>query len=421
MKRKIDNFLLHWKNEENRKPLIIYGSKGVGKTYTSILFGVNNYKDIVYIDCEDEENVLSYLKKENNYEGFIKSLEEYSKKIITKNETLLIMDNVNSEEIVNYFRSFGKFKTDYHIILISSSKNNINKFKGIEFQFKSMFPMDFEEFLKAFEKDELVDFIKLSFKNNTKNPFHSLANEYFEKYLETGGMPEAVALFLRGENSLLLNSVYGKVIDSYKSELLNNTNLIDIERSNEVFDSIAKQLSKSNKKFQYGFIKDGGRSKEYEESLNFLNSTGLIYKSSKLKEIKSPLSSYRDKDNFKVYYIDHGFLNKRLYLNDKKVDDYRMILYENILAASLIEGGYTLQYYQSQGKAEIDFVIQSRGGNIIPIELVPHNKTKSKAMGEFLSKNSVKEAIRVTNDNFKVRNGIRYIPIYASFCFDEII
>ena len=421
MKRKIDDFLLHWKREENRKPLIIYGSKEVGKTYTSILFGVNNYKDTVYIDCEDEERVLSYLKKENNYEGFIKSLEEYSKKTIEKNDTLLILDNVNSEEIVNYFRSFGKFKTDYHIILISSSKNNINKFKGIEFQYKSMFPMDFEEFLRAYGKDELVDFIKVSFKNNTKNPFHSLANEYFEKYLITGGMPEAVDLFIRGENGLLLPSVYSKVIDSYKSELLNNTNLIDIERSNEVFNSIAKQLSKSNKKFQYGLIKDGGRSKEYEESLNFLNSTGLIYKSSKLKEIKSPLSSYRDKDNFKVYYIDHGFLNKKLYLNDKKAEDYRMILYENILAASLIEGGYTLQYYQSQGKAEIDFVIQSRGGNIIPIELVPHNKTKSKAMGEFLSKNTVKEAIRVTNDNFKIRNGIRYIPIYASFCFDEII
>ena len=421
MKRKIDDFLVHWKNEEDRKPLIIYGSKGVGKTYSSILFGQNNYKNIVYINAEDEEVLLEYLKKENNYEGVIKSLKEYSKEEIEKNDTLVIIDNLQSEELLSYFKSFGKFKTDYHVLIIITLKEKLSVFKSIEFQFKSMFPLDFEEFLEVNGKAELIDFIRVSFKNNTKNPFHSIAMEYFDKYMLTGGMPEGVEKLIKDENKLLLNSVYDKLIDSYKKEMIKEDNLIDIVRGNEIFDSVAKQLIKPNKKFQYGLIKKGGRSKEYEMALNFLHNNGLLYKSYKLKEVKSPLASNRDKDNFKVYFNDQGFLYKKLYLNDAKVDDYKMVLYENAIAASLVENGFTLQYYQSQGKAEVDFIIQTRGGNIIPLELVPHVKTKSKALGEFSSKYEVKEAIRLTTDNFKVRNGIRYIPVYATFCFDEII
>lgn len=421
MKRKIDDFLIRWKNEEDRKPLIIYGSKGVGKTYSSILFGENNYKNTVYINAEDEETLLQYLKKENNYEGVIKSLKEYSREDIEKNDTLVIIDNLQSEELLSYFKSFGKFKTDYHVLIIIALKEKLSVFKSIEFQFKSMFPLDFEEFLEVNGKAELIDFIRVSFKNNTKNPFHSIAMEYFDKYMLTGGMPEGVEKLINNENKLLLNSVYDKLIDSYKKEMIKEDNLIDIVRGNEIFDSVSKQLVKPNKKFQYGLIKNGGRSKEYETALNFLHNNGLLYKSYKLKEIKSPLASNRDKDNFKVYFNDQGFLYKNLYLNDAKVDDYKMILYENAIAVSLMENGFTLQYYQSQGKAEVDFIIQTRGGNIIPLEIVPHVKTKSKALGEFLSKYEVKEAIRLTTDNFKVRNGIRYIPVYATFCFDEII
>ena len=421
MKRKIDDFLIHWKNEEDRKPLIIYGSKGVGKTYTSILFGQKNYENTVYINAEDSETILGYLKKENTYDGVIKSLEDYSKEKIEKDNTLVIVDNLESEELLNYFKSFGKFKTGYHVLLIATLKENLSKFKSIEFQFKSMYPLDFEEFLTVCGKTELIDFIRVSFKNNTKNPFHSLAMEYFDKFMITGGMPEGVELFLNSNNKLLLNSVYDKLIDSYKKEMIKNTNLIDIVRGNEIFDSIAKQLVKGNKKFQYGLIKDGGRSKEYENALKFLHNNGLLIKSYKLKEVKSPLSSNRDKDNFKVYFNDPGFLYKKLYLNSNTFNDYKLILYENAVASSLVQNGYTLQYYQSQGKAEVDFIIQSRGGNIIPIEIVPHIKNKSKALGEFLSKNEAKEAIRLTVDNFKVRNGIRYIPVYATFCFDEII
>ena len=424
MERKIVSFLEHWKNDASRKPLVVYGSKQVGKTYTILKFGENFYSNVVYIDAWNNEALMKGLKKEKTIDSIINMLRNISMENIEKSNTLVVIDNVNNVDIVNSIKTFGKFKNDYHIILITSLKENLSKFKGVELQFKSMFPMDFEEYLNAVGKAELIDFIKTSFKNNTKMPFHSLAMEYFDNYIITGGMPEAVHLAVNDKNILLLNSIYDKIFDCYKKELGLQDNLIDITRSNEVYDSVALQLQKSNKKFQYGLIKDGGRSKEYENSLNFLHNNGFIYKCYKLLDVKSPLISFKDKDNFKVYFNDTGLLYKKMHLNKTMFmsnDDFKSILYENSVAIALINCGYSLQYYQSSGKAEVDFVIQTRTGNIVPIELVPYSKTKSKSLAQFCNKYSIRDAIRVTQDNFCIKRGVRYIPVYASFCLSELI
>ena len=387
MERKIVKFLEHWKDEPLRKPLVVYGSKQVGKTYTVLEFGEKNYNNVVYIDANDDVILSQNLKKEKTMDSVISYLSSYTQSQINKNDTLVVIDNVNSVDIVNAIKIFGKFKNDYHIIIITSLRENLSKFKGMELQFKSMLPMDFEEFLIALGKEELIEFIKISFKNGTKMPFHSLAMEYYDMYLETGGMPEAVFHVSKGGSMLFLESIFDKVIDTYKKEMSMQDNLIDIIRSNEVYDSIPLQLEKDNKKFQYGLIKDGGRSKEYETALNFLHNNGFIYKCYKLKDVKSPLYTFKDKDSFKVYMNDTGLLFKKMYLNKNKLDaKYKAILYENSVAIALINIGFSLQYYQSMGKAELDFVIQTRTGSIIPIELVPMNKTKSKSLALFIEK-----------------------------------
>lgn len=422
MERKIVKFLEHWKDEHLRKPLVVYGSKQVGKTYTVLEFGEKNYDNVVYIDANDDVVLSQNLKKEKTMDSVISYLSSYTQSQINKNDTLVVIDNVNSVDIVNAVKIFGKFKNDYHIIIITSLRENLSKFKGMELQFKSMLPMDFEEFLIALGKEELIEFIKISFKNGTKMPFHSLAMEYYDMYLETGGMPEAVFHVSKGGSMLFLESIFDKIIDTYKKEMSMQDNLIDIIRSNEVYDSIPLQLEKDNKKFQYGLIKDGGRSKEYETALNFLHNNGFIYKCYKLKDVKSPLYTFKDKDSFKVYMNDTGLLFKKMYLNKNKLDaKYKAILYENSVAVALINIGFSLQYYQSMGKAELDFVIQTRTGSIIPIELVPMNKTKSKSLALFIEKYKPACAFRITGDNFCVKKNVRYIPIYATFCLSGII
>ena len=424
MERKVVKFLEHWKEDENRKPLVVYGSKQVGKTYTVLKFGEENYSSVIYLDANDNRMLSKGLKKENTIEGIMSRIGEITHKEVLKNDTLVVIDNVNDVEIVNTIKTLGKFKNEYHVIMITSLRDNLSKFKGTELSFKSMLPMDFEEYLNAVGKGELVEFIRNSFKNNTKMPFHKVAMEYFNNYILTGGMPEVVDLSIRDKNYLLHNSIFDKIMDSYRKEMSLQDNLIDITRSKEVYDSIPYQLLKANKKFQYGLIKDGGRSKEYENALTFLHNNGFIYKCYKLDEVKSPISNFKDKDNFKVYLNDTGLLYKRLNINEeifKSSSVARSVLYENSVAIALISAGYNLYYYQSMGKAFMDFVIQTRGGNIVPIELVPYNKTKSKAMSVYIEKYKPNEAIRITQDNFCIKKGVRYIPMYATFCLSELV
>ena len=424
MKRKIDNTLLKWKKDPMKKPLMLYGNKQVGKTYSVLKFGEENYDNVVYFNTDNNIELYKILKKERTIDRIISCLSVLSNETIIENETLIVFDNLNDEDIASGLKVFGRNKHNYNIILITSMKQNLKKFKCEEFNYRMMTSLDFEEYLMAINNEQLIEFIKSSFKNNKPMPFHSLALQYFEEYLMTGGMPEAVELSVQNKNKLLLNSVYDKIIVSYKKEFNCLDNLIDIVRSLDVFDSIAFQLQKPNKKFQYGLIKTGGRSKDYEKAINFLNSNGFIYKSHKISEVKYPLSSCKDKDTFKLYLNDTGLLFSKMFLNKNKFlfnDKIKNIIIENAIAISLINCGFNLYYYQSEGKAEVSFVVQTRIGKVIPIEIVNKNLSKAKSLTLFMNKFNINEAIRITEDNFCMKKGIKYIPTYALFCLEDIL
>lgn len=423
MDRKISEYLTKWKHDQNKKPLMVYGNKQVGKTYTVLKFGEKEYKNVIYFNTENNRELYEILSKEKTIPKIISKLSILANETILEEDTLIVIDNVTQVEIVNGIKTFGKFNNSYHIILITSLRQNLSKFKGEELQFKMMAPLDFEEYLMAIGNAQLIDFIKNSFKNGSPMPFHSVALEYYQDYVRTGGLPEVIEHFRNEKNELLLNSIYDKVMDSYQKEMIQQKDLINIARSMEVFNSMPYQLQKPNRKFQYGLIKNGSRAKDYEEAINFLYNNGFIYKCYKVMDIKSPLTSCRDKESFKLYFTDTGMLYHAMHLNktkfetDEKIKD---IMYENAIAIALMDESYSLNYYQSEGKAEINFVIQTRTGKILPIELVNKNMAKSKSLSLFMNRFKVQEAIRVTEDNFTIKKGIRYIPIYALFCLENL-
>lgn len=424
MKRKIEKHLLSWKNNDNKKPLVIYGNKQVGKTYSVLKFGEEHYKQTIYFNSDNNIELYKILKKERTIDRIIANLELISNSTISENDTLIVFDNVNDNDIVSGIKLFGRNKNNYHIVLITSLRDNLKQFKGEELQYRMMYSMDFEEYLIATNNEQLVDFIKSSYKNNKPMPFHTVALEYYHNYLITGGLPEAVQQSINDKNPLILNSIYDKIIDTYKKEISLQNNLISITRSIEVLDSIPFQLQKTNKKFQYGLIKSGGRSKEYEESINFLYNNGFVLRSNKITNVDKPLSVIKDKENFKLYLNDTGLLYSKLFLNKIKFMTNEKIfntILENQIAISLVNSGYPIYYYQSEGKAEVTFVIQTKIGKIVPIEIVNKNISKAKALRLFMKKNNIKEAIRITSDNFSLKDGIRYIPMYALFCLQDLL
>ena len=216
--------------------------------------------------------------------------------------------------------------------------------------------------------------------------------------------------------------IHEKIWDCYKKELLNIDNLIDISRANDVLNILPYQLLKPNRKFQYGLMRTGGRSKDYEKALDFLSTNGIVYKCHKISEVKPPLSKCKDAESFKLYLNDTGLLFMMMHLSKIKLfndNNLKYILYENSVANSIISCGYNLYYYQSDGKAEVPFVVQTRAGKVIPIEIVNKNLSKAKSLFLFMSKFNINEAIRFTDDNFSIKKGIKYVPIYASFCLKE--
>lgn len=422
MERKIYADLLKWKRDINRKPLLIYGNKQIGKTYTAIEFGEKEYKTVTYINSENNMEFLSIMKKERTIDKIISKLSLLTGETIFKNDTLIIIDNVIDDDIVKAIKKFGKELNEYHIIMITSLKEKLITFKGEELTFKYMFAMDFEEYLKAVGNTELIDFIKTSYRNNKPMPFHNIAMDYYEQFLITGGLPESIDASIRKESDLKIRAIHEKQLDTYKKEFLNMSNLIDITRCNNVLNIIPYQLLKPNRKFQYGLMRTGGRSKDYESALEFLSMNGIAYKCYKISEVNPPLSKCKDQESFKLYLNDTGILFMMMHLSKMRVftdDNLKYILYENNLANTIASCGYNLYYYQSEGKAEVPFVIQTRSGKIIPIEIVNKNLSKAKSLSLFMNKFNINEAIRFTDDNFSIKKGVKYVPIYAAFCLKE--
>lgn len=422
MERKIEKFYLKWKNDIIRKPLILYGAKQIGKTFSVLEFGKKEYKNTVYFNTDNNKQLLELFQKEKSTEKIILKLSLMCGETILKDDTLIVFDNVIENDIVKGLKIFGSEHSKYHIIAITSRKEKLSEFKGEELQFKGMLSMDFEEFLWAKQEISLANLIRESFEKKKTCPFHKVALDLFQDYLETGGLPEVVLANIDGKSSFELDAIKQKIFDVYKKEIALSKNLIDIPRGIEVISSIPEQLQKENKKFQYGLMGTGKRAKEYESCIDYLVNNQLVNRSYKVKTIKSPLSSCKEKDSFKLYLVDEGILYSQLHTNRKQLlmdENIKEVLYENHIAKTLVESGYSLYYYQSEGKAEVNFVIQNRNGHIIPIELTIKANSKAKSLSVLMKKFTVMQAYRITENNFSSKKDVRYIPIYATFCLNE--
>lgn len=422
MERKIVSFFQKWKTDIIRKPLMLYGPKQIGKTFTVLEFGKVEYKNVVYFNASNNKGLVELFKKEKATDKIIINLSMISGETILEEDTLIVFDNVDDIEIVRGLKLFGSEVSKYHIIAITSRRENLNSFKGEGLQFKGMYEMDFEEFLWSRDEKQLASLIRESYEKKKTCPFHKVALDLFYEYLFTGGFPEVVNAFNNGLSDNEIEAIKDKIIDSYKKEIALNPVLIDIPRGLEVVNSIPEQLRKENKKFQYGLMGYGKRAKEYESTIKYLIDNQIVYRSYKITNIKSPLSSCRETDSFKLYLPDDGLLFSMLHINRKEFlsnENIKETMYENHIAKTLAEANYSLYYYQSGGKAEVNFVVQNRMGEVIPIEITIKSMSKAKSLSVLMKRFTVNNAYRITENNFSTKKEVRYLPIYAVFCLND--
>lgn len=425
--------LLEWKNNKEKTPLIIYGARQVGKTYTILSFGKQNYKNVVYINFEDNIEISKIFEQDLEITRIIKELSVKLGVTILEEDTLIFFDEIQAcERALTSLKYFAESNWKYNVIAAGSLLGIAINRKKYSFpvgkvKMLTLYPLDFEEFLWALEKRELAKMIRESFIQDKELSIHNLANEYYRLYLAIGGMPKAILEYKDKQDMDFVTAILKDINNSYIADMAKYATSTETTKIMSVYNIISAQLAKENKKFQYKLIKSGARAYEYETAINWLNAPGIINQCTKVKEGKLPLSAFIEPESFKIYMGDVGLLCNKfgiptniVIVENSNMNNFKGALAENYVCNSLVQCGLKPYYWESNGKAEVDFVVQDKNGNIIPIEVKSSIHTRSKSLNVFKSLYKIPYSIRISTKNFGYENNIKCIPLYSVFCLENL-
>lgn len=432
MKRKIVSKLLEWKNSVERKPLILQGARQIGKTYIVSYFAGIAYTSFVYCNFEKEKNLVSLF---NNLspKAIVSNLSSIKRQQILPKETLIIFDEVQyCPEALASLKYFCEEANEYHIIsmgsLLGVSVNRgENSFPVGKVQFLDMFPMDFEEYLVAKGEDFLIKKIQNCYSSNSplEEALHEKALALYKEYLFIGGMPAVVSDYVQNQNAQIASIFQSDILEAYLDDMSKYNKKSEISKTRQVYRNISTQLSKENRKFQYKYIKSGGRASEFEDAIEWVCLAGIAKRVFKLEQIKLPLQANSSDSDFKFYMSDTGLCCRMqdLLIDDILYDnpllqDFKGGLTENYVCTQLIAKNLKLYYWTSGNQAEVDFITRI-GQDIIPIEVKSAAHTQSKSLSVYASTYEPAYCIRISAKNFGFENGIKSVPLYAVFCIGE--
>lgn len=430
MYRKISEYLREWKENKHRKPLIIQGARQVGKTYSVLEFGRTYYENVAYFNFETDPKLTKTFEENISPDFLIPILSRIADQTIIKERTLIIFDEVQlCERALTSLKYFCEDASDYHIIALGSLLGvAVNRarfsFPVGKVDMKILYPMDMEEFLLAFNEEDLVKQIRDCFATNAPMPsaLHDILMGYYRKYLVVGGMPECVAKFLETKDFILVRHAQSMILASYLNDMSKYNNLNEIKKTRLVYDNITVQLSKKNTRFQYKLVKKGGRASEFENAIEWLTLSGIVSKIYRADQISKPLENYKNIDSFKIYVSDLGLLCAKkdvvaadvLYMSDE-FNDFKGGMTENFVHLHLVANGYQCFYWESERGAEVDFIIQ-KDGIIVPVEVKSSDNTKAKSLNVYIETYKPEYSIKISTKNFGFEDNIKTVPLYAVFC-----
>ena len=433
MKRLIDHALLQWKNNAGRKPLVLYGARQVGKTYSIMEFGAKHYASVAYFYFDNNPALATLFESGvSSIKALVSKLEAYANQTITPGNTLIIFDEVQTcGAALSSLKLFQETAPEYHLIAAGSLLGIALNRKETAFPVGkvdelSLYPFTFEEFLLEFNP-KLIPLIQDSYDNNTplSAGLHQQALELFLQYLVIGGMPEVVQEYKNSGNYTMVRAKQLSICNNYLLDMNKYTDTkTQAIRNEAVYNTLPAQLAKENKKFQYAKIKSCARAKDYELSLHWLEKAAVIIKCNKVSAGKEPLANYEDFLSFKVYMSDVGLYGAKSNLAHLSVlarsmgDTAKGALTENYVAQQLHAGGFKFYYWESNNQAELDFVIQIANA-IIPIEVKSWEAVRSRSLEVFTAKYGLKTALRVSAKNFGFEKGIKSVPLYAVWCINH--
>ena len=428
LKRKVDEYLLNWKQDPNRNPLIIYGARQVGKTTSIRNFG-KTYKNYI------EVNFISNPEYKDAFQTFdvnkiISRLSFINPEFVFEpHNTLILFDEI--QEFMDATTSLKFFKLDgrYDVICTGSELGvNITPISSVAVGFKDeyiMYSLDFEEFLWAKGyTNEMVESLLSNMINHLPldNAIYNKLFELYNDYIVLGGYPNIITKYLEnGSNFSMILSFQKKLYKDYMDDISKYLKGIDIIKAQRIFTSITSQLSKDNHKFQFTKLGHGARFNDYYAVADWLKSAGvaLIVNNCKLQ---LPLKGNEDFDNFRMYYSDTSLLiasldeeTQKEFRTKNNFYIYNGAIYESIIASELNKQGYDLYFYRSNDATiELDFLIRFKN-EIIPIEVKAKNG-RTFSLNKTIENNKlINKGIKLANANIGISKNIIIFPYFLTF------
>ena len=423
MYRKIMEKLIEWKNDKDRKPLILRGARQVGKTYIIKQFGEENYEGVAYFNFDHDTELYNMFENTKDPLRILEQLAFVYGKAIIPGKTLIVFDEIQEcPNALNSLKYFEEEAKEYHIISAGSLlgiRLSHTSFPVGKVNFLDMYPMTFTEFLEADGCKNLVDYMN-SIKSIEKIPdiFFDRLSEKLKAYFIIGGMPEVVNSWVTNKDMEKVNKIQDDILKSYESDFSKHTSNIEANRISIIWNSIPSQISKENKKFLYQVAKDGARAREYEGAVNWLKDANVVNKIYNVTKPSMPLISYNDLSSFKMYLNDVGLLRRKTDLDSKVVvegnklfQEFKGALTENYVLQTLIAIGLNPYYYTFDNRYEIDFIIQYKN-EIIPIEVKFGESINNTSLKIYNEINKPKVRIRFSMKNLNKDDNLINIPLF---------
>ena len=430
MKRYALESLKKWKNAANRKPLIVYGARQVGKTWLMKEFGRTEYREVIYLNFDENKQLADYFQQDLDTKRIIGAIESFSNKEISP-ETLIIFDELQEcQRAKDALKFFRENAPQYHIVAagsflgVASGKFPVGKVSGL-----TIYPMSFYEFLEAAGREKLVETIR-SRNRPLLESLSGLLADMLKTYFYVGGMPEAVDIYVQSRNLLKVREMQNEILQNYKSDFSKHITPRDISRVRMLWDSIPVHLAREKKKFVYRDVKTGGRASEFESALDWLINTGLVYKIPRVLTPKLPLARDQEREAFKLFMLDTGLLCAKasvdlsaFYESKARIfDDFHGAMSEQYVCQELKASCENPLFYwgRERGAAEIDFIMQYKN-EIVPIEVKSERRTQSKSLKVYTAEYKPKITVRTSLKNFGVSGSLHSIPLYMIASLAEIL
>lgn len=438
LKRKIEQRLQEWKRSPNRKPLLIKGCRQCGKTYSVLDFAKKNYKHVVYLNFFENPDYCSVFEGSLEIDNITMLLSALlgSEAVFEPGNTILVLDEVqecpDARTALKFFHLDGRYD-----VIGTGSLLGVRGYgkepKSIPVGYETtidMSPLDFEEFLWANGISEVViDSLRKNIRGVTSVPaaLHKKMRQLLLQYTVVGGMPDVVQTFVDTKRLDEVLNMQRDIVRSYEDDMIKYANQKDKSHILECFQSIPKQLSKENKKFQYSVVKKGSTASKYAGSLQWIEDAGIISRCYNLTATELPLDGNAQDDVFKVYMRDCGLFISMLEDGTQfdvlqgNLARYKGAIFENLIADMFTKMGRKLYYFHKNSGLEVDFVIRYKGEcTLVEVKASSGNTKSTKTILAHPEKYHVNSAIKLGDYNVGRSGEILTLPLYMAFLLTEV-